>query len=151
SPVVAGLLAVCALAFLSLVIGGTWFTWELRRTLASARLRLFVADMHLAADAWDERKVTRGMQLLGEHDPRTTDVDRRGWEWFYLRQLCDPQVRKLTGHTDLVFSVTFSPDDRWIASAGADRSIRIWETETGQLVRVLTGHGAAVNSLAFSP
>jgi WD40 repeat protein len=152
SPLVATLLALCAVALLSLAIGGAWFTWQLSRTLASAELRLFVADMLLASEAWTEKKVTRTLELLGEHEPdRPGGVDRRGWEWFYLRGLCDPEIRALSGHTDNVLSVAFSPDDRYLASAGTDRTIRIWETATGQRVQVLTGHDDAVNSVAFGP
>ncbi|WP_242606664.1 hypothetical protein [Protofrankia symbiont of Coriaria ruscifolia] len=39
----------------------------------------------------------------------------------------DPAVRRiLTGHTDRVNAVAVAPDGTWIASAGNDRSVRIW-------------------------
>ena len=37
-------------------------------------------------------------------------------------------------------SVTWSPDDRRLISAGADHSVRIWNVETRDLIKVLNGH-----------
>ncbi|MEW6269955.1 MAG: hypothetical protein AB1689_11740, partial [Thermodesulfobacteriota bacterium] len=38
-----------------------------------------------------------------------------------------------------------------LASASDDRRIRIWDLESGQTVRTLSGHGGWVVGLAFSP
>lgn len=43
-------------------------------------------------------------------------------------------VARLLGHQSQVSHVAFSPDGRWAASAGFDRSIRIWEGRTGKWV-----------------
>src|SRR5262249_4681366 len=37
------------------------------------------------------------------------------------------------------------------ATGGGDRTIKLWDTATGQDVFTLRGHSAAVNSVAFSP
>jgi WD40 repeat protein/serine/threonine protein kinase len=50
-----------------------------------------------------------------------------------------------------VIRVQYSPDGRWLASAGEDDMIRIWEPDTGKEVRTLQGHKGAVRGLAFSP
>ncbi len=54
-------------------------------------------------------------------------------------------------HLDLVAAIAFSADDRYIASGGNDRTIKIWRTDDGQLVRTMTGHTSAINVIAFSP
>ena len=44
-----------------------------------------------------------------------------------------------------------APMEPTLASAGADRVVRIWDVATGELRATLHGHSAAVFGLAFSP
>lgn len=60
-------------------------------------------------------------------------------------------VRALAGHKDWVQGVAFSPDGKWLASAGNDKAVMLWDVATGNPVSTLLGHGAAVNAVAFSP
>lgn len=50
-----------------------------------------------------------------------------------------------------VYSVAYHRDGRWLASAGADGTVRIWESATGRLIRALLGHEREVLALAWSP
>lgn len=59
--------------------------------------------------------------------------------------------KTLTGHTDWVQSVSFSPDGKQLASAGNDGAIRIWDVASGQAVGALSGHRHPINALAYSP
>jgi WD40 repeat protein len=50
-----------------------------------------------------------------------------------------------------VFAVAFSPDGKYALSANDDRTIRLWNVDTGEEVRRFVGHDDKVNSVAFSP
>lgn len=54
-------------------------------------------------------------------------------------------------HLDWVEAIAFSADDQFIASGSNDRTIRIWRTDNGQLVRTLAGHTSGIKVIAFSP
>ena len=60
-------------------------------------------------------------------------------------------VRTLRGHTDWIGRIAWSPDGRMLASPSDDKTIRLWDAETGECLRTLEGHTAAVFSVAFDP
>ena len=45
-----------------------------------------------------------------------------------------------SGHIQGVFSVDFSPDGNTIASGSKDKSIKLWNPQTGELIRTLDGN-----------
>jgi WD40 repeat protein len=61
------------------------------------------------------------------------------------------ETRTLSGHTDWVNSVAFSPNGQFLASGSDDKTIKLWDVATGSLVRTLAGHSSIVTSVAFSP
>jgi len=67
----------------------------------------------------------------------------------------DPKISPpvdLRGHTGNVNWATFSPDDRFVASASDDSTIRIWNAASGQsTVQPISEHASSVNSVAVSP
>ncbi|MEH1948686.1 MAG: AAA-like domain-containing protein, partial [Nostoc sp.] len=61
------------------------------------------------------------------------------------------EQNQLEGHSDAVNSVVFSPDGKTLASASADKTIKLWNRDTGKEISTLSGHSRGVNSVVFSP
>ena len=59
-------------------------------------------------------------------------------------------LKRMTGHHQPITSVQFSPDNRYIASACFDKSIKIWNSQ-GEFLYNLKGHVGKVYQLSFSP
>jgi WD40 repeat protein len=48
-------------------------------------------------------------------------------------------------------SVAFSPDGKRIVGGSLDKTLRLWDAETGTAISTLSGHTNGVLSVAFSP
>ncbi len=60
--------------------------------------------------------------------------------------------RVFTGHTSGVLSVDLSTDGTKVVSGSFDGTVRLWDSETGQLIgEPLTGHSGDVFNVEFSP
>ncbi|CAA9295450.1 MAG: High-affnity carbon uptake protein Hat/HatR [uncultured Chloroflexia bacterium] len=53
-------------------------------------------------------------------------------------------------HPDRIDAITFSPDGRYLLTAGGDGIARLWDRETGREVRQFTGHTEELADVAFS-
>jgi WD40 repeat protein len=58
--------------------------------------------------------------------------------------------RTLNEHSGYVLSVGISPDGKRIVSGSADRTIRIWDFNTGKLQKTIAGQTREIESVAFS-
>jgi len=57
---------------------------------------------------------------------------------------------RLQGHSNSVLNVRYSPDGKFIATASADRTVKLWQPD-GSFVSILSGHQGGVTRVAFSP
>lgn len=61
------------------------------------------------------------------------------------------EAMHIRGHTGRVNAVRFTPDGRYVVSAGDDHSICIHALRDGHLFRRLIGHSKAVYDVAVTP
>jgi WD40 repeat protein len=54
------------------------------------------------------------------------------------------------GHELAVVSVDVSPDSNYVVTGSKDKSIKLWERETGREIRSFLGHEKTVNNVDFS-
>jgi eukaryotic-like serine/threonine-protein kinase len=105
----------------------------------------YLHHVELALLNWHSNEVAQADKLLDDC-PR----DLRGWEWFYVKRLCHSEKLSLKGHIGTVSSVAFSADGKRIVSGSYDRTVKVWDAQTGQEKLTLKGHTRAVSSVAFS-
>jgi WD40 repeat protein len=60
-------------------------------------------------------------------------------------------LRNFKGHTDEVWSVTITPNGKYIVSGSFDNTIKLWDIYTGKLIRSFEEQTDDVNSVAISP
>ena len=83
----------------------------------------------------------RSRLAIADHDAYAVKIwDTASWQ----------ELVTLTGHTDGVNDVAFSPDGSRLASVSSDRSARIWDVETGDQLFILEGHTGFVFGIDFN-
>ncbi|KAF7921874.1 uncharacterized protein EAE97_011165 [Botrytis byssoidea] len=60
-------------------------------------------------------------------------------------------INTLTGHSDSVTAIAFSPDSKQIASGSLREIIKLWDNITGNLQKTFIGHSHLVRTIVFSP
>jgi eukaryotic-like serine/threonine-protein kinase len=118
-----------------------------KRERTSAQRNLYVANMNLAQQAWEQNNAGRVRGLLQD----TAAYPQRGFEWYYWQRQTHLELKTLHGHSDEITSVAFSPDGQRIVTGSLDQTAKVWEAASGKELLTLKGHGASVSSVAFSP
>ena len=67
-----------------------------------------------------------------------------------LNAITGIQMAILSGHTDWVRSLVFSPDGMSLVSGSADETIKLWDMQTGGVVKTFQGHTSQVHSVSIS-
>ena len=73
--------------------------------------------------------------------------------WLFDRGAPNAAPRELKGHQGSVMALDFSPNSRYLASAGADRNAKIWQLDAAKdtpPVETIGGHSAAIYKVVFN-
>jgi len=90
------------------------------------------------------------LTFLGQPDRlAATEHDWSVAIWDVARPQAPQSV--LSGHESAVNAVAYADRGPFIASGAADNLVKLWRSDTGQLVRTYRGHGDGVASVAFEP
>lgn len=60
-------------------------------------------------------------------------------------------VNSWQAHEDNISQIKYSPDGKLIATASWDKTIKLWDAASGQLISTLQKHHGGVNSITFTP
>lgn len=64
-------------------------------------------------------------------------------------KVSEESVHRLVQHSRAVLDLVFDNEGRYLVTAGADRSLKVWNVDSGALVRSLGNHAESVNALAI--
>src|SRR5206468_2912844 len=60
-----------------------------------------------------------------------------------------PELMVQIGHATYLSRVAVSPDGKWLLTVGTDTTPRLWDLESGKLLRVFSGHSSWVTAATF--
>jgi len=120
---------------------------------------------YYATELSQEVKVVRGVLAEWGMCYRTVMFDKDPWaltcwkdiiavglgfgEIITLHGITGSQTAILSGHTDNVVSLAFSPDGTSLVSGSHDKTIKLWDLQTGGVIKTFYGHTNQVLSVSI--
>ncbi len=96
----------------------------------------------------DHEDVVMSVCWLSENQVASASLDGTIQIWSVTQRI---KLRTLAGHSRGILALCTVGNDDLIVSAGIDRSLRVWHSQTGELVHSLTIHTQPINCLATRP
>ncbi len=128
---------------------------QLRREAETHRqealLRAYEADMSAASLLQTRGETGRVAELVERYFPQPGLPDLRGFEWRYLEShLPGEQAVILKGHDNMVSTVAFSRNGRWLASGDVGGQVHVWDARTWRLLATPLDGESRVVEVSFS-
>ncbi|MCA9059101.1 MAG: protein kinase, partial [Planctomycetaceae bacterium] len=144
----AGMLALILLlvigAFLSISVSRR----EVQHYAGTLEATLAQSDLDLASRLFADGDI-EGMKLVLARHP-TSSAGDRDFEWNHLRHQFR-QFVQIGSHGDALVDVAVSRDGALFASAGIDREIQVWSSDSGMRFRRLGNVEGQIRAIEFSP
>lgn len=121
------------------LLSGSWDGSAKLWDVASKSLKFDLLGHELPV--WDARIVDGAGQVF-----LTCSADRTIRKW-----VGDRELWRIEAHNDVVRKLLILPDGKSFASASNDCKIKIWDLETGKLLRTLSGHSSFIYDLDILP
>ena len=188
-PAIASLIVAVHVLLASLLGLGIWSYAEIDRSLTVAKAegkraleqsKIAQAQTEVADEqtkiatkkaedlAWEDyinrvnrayREVQDDNIALAEDLLHGCPIERRGWEWHYVKRLCHRERLSVEVPAGSVCAIAYSPDGRLIATGSGGHfsrgkggsTVELWDRETGQRRLTLPITDGVFFSLAFSP
>ncbi len=120
----------------------SWRQWQVAQSLQS--IQMLVAQRDYEACLSQVQTLPEGLRRSPQIQKLLSQC-QAGATWQNI------QVQTLPGHEASVWSVAISPNGQTLASGSDDTTIKLWNLQTGKLLRTLSGHSSYVLSVAISP
>ena len=117
-----------------------------------AERALYRSDMNLAYSDYRDANMQRCIELLRRHRAAPDATDYRGFEWYYLTEVC--RLGFASGelfHDDQLESFALSHDGQSAAIGSFDGKLSIYNRQTSNLRWGVTAHQSRLFSIVFSP
>lgn len=109
-----------------------------------------VANQNISNDELKERALQRYKDAKGGKTEKLVSGSDDFTLFLWEPEESKKALARMTGHQALINEVLFSPDGRMIASASFDKSIKLWDGNTGKFIASLRGHVNSVYQIAWS-
>ena len=108
----------------------------------------YLAKIHLSrGDAKNAIEcLHKAKNILGE-----TDDIKKAFDIALEMKKSTTSVRTFDNNNNSVYLFCFSPDGKSALSRGKDKTLKLWDVESGQCLQTFKGHQDDINSVCFSP
>ncbi|XP_068752515.1 NACHT domain- and WD repeat-containing protein 1-like isoform X2 [Montipora capricornis] len=100
---------------------------------------------------WIARNALRMRLAFDQPDPDNIPTPDRWVEWLNKPEVPEAFELELGGHSKGILSTCFAKDNRTLLSGSADGTIRVWDSQTGELHAQLEDHQGPVTCVRLSP